>query len=181
MRTIGYDQRRYSSFQFRERFLGIPRIAEGGSFGFIAEKKVCVVECLVESIAENLGDEGLRTGNGDFRPVLSGNLDGLPNGRLAGCGIGEHISFDEKPLRIFDALFEELGIDIGNPIIVNEATGTCICIVTPDAERTMRTCLAVASHLSAHHVDEQRIKDSEWLFIEVYVFANAVTGQTAIQ
>jgi sugar/nucleoside kinase (ribokinase family) len=77
--------------------------------------------------------------------------------------------------------FEELGIDIGNPIIVNEATGTCICIVTPDAERTMRTCLAVSSHLSARHVDEQRIEKSEWLFIEGYVFANPETGQTAIR
>jgi sugar/nucleoside kinase (ribokinase family) len=34
--------------------------------------------------------------------------------------------------------------------------------------------------LSARHVDEQRIKDSEWLFIEGYVFANPATGQTAI-
>src|SRR6266571_2870373 len=77
--------------------------------------------------------------------------------------------------------FEELSIDIGNPIIVNEATGTCICVVTPDAERTMRTCLAVASHLSDRHVDEQRIRDSEWIFIEGYVFANPATGQTAIR
>jgi len=77
--------------------------------------------------------------------------------------------------------FEELGIDIGNPIIVNETTGTSVCIVTPDAERTMRTCLAVASHLSARHVDEQRIKNADWLFIEGYVFANPETGQTAIQ
>jgi len=77
--------------------------------------------------------------------------------------------------------FEELGIDIGNPIIVNETTGTSVCIVTPDAERTMRTCLAVASHLSARHVDEERIKNSEWLFIEGYVFANPETGQTAIR
>src|SRR6516162_5466076 len=76
--------------------------------------------------------------------------------------------------------FEELGIDMGNPVIVNEATGTCVCIVTPDAERTMRTCLAVASHLSARHVDEQRIANSDWLFIEGYVFANPETGQTAI-
>jgi sugar/nucleoside kinase (ribokinase family) len=45
----------------------------------------------------------------------------------------------------------------------------------------LRTCLAVASHLSARHVDEQRIKDSEWLFIEGYVFANPATGQTAIR
>ncbi len=77
--------------------------------------------------------------------------------------------------------FEELGIDIGNPIIVNEATGTCVCIVTPDAERTMRTCLAVASHLADRHVEEERIKNSEWLFIEGYVFANPATGQTAIR
>jgi sugar/nucleoside kinase (ribokinase family) len=77
--------------------------------------------------------------------------------------------------------FEELGIDIGNPIIVNEATGTCICLVTPDAERTMRTCLAVSSHLAARHVEERRIANSEWLFIEGYVFANPDTGQTAIR
>jgi sugar/nucleoside kinase (ribokinase family) len=77
--------------------------------------------------------------------------------------------------------FEELGIDMGNPVIVNEATGTCVCIITPDAERTMRTCLAVSSHLAARHVDEERIKNSEWLFIEGYVFANPATGQTAIR
>jgi sugar/nucleoside kinase (ribokinase family) len=77
--------------------------------------------------------------------------------------------------------FEELGIEIGNPIIVNESTGTSMCLITPDAERTMRTCLAVSSHLAARHVDEQRIRNSEWLFIEGYVFANPETGQTAIR
>ena len=77
--------------------------------------------------------------------------------------------------------FEELGIDIGNPIIVNEATGTCVCIITPDAERTMRTCLAVSSHLSAKHIDVERVKNSDWLFIEGYVFANPDTGQKAIR
>ncbi|MSQ95795.1 MAG: adenosine kinase [Gemmataceae bacterium] len=88
---------------------------------------------------------------------------------------------DDRYGLFYASEFEELGIDIGNPIIVNEATGTCVCVITPDAERTMRTCLAVSSHLAARHVNEERIKNSDWLFIEGYVFANPDTGQTAIR
>jgi sugar/nucleoside kinase (ribokinase family) len=77
--------------------------------------------------------------------------------------------------------FDELAIDIGNPLIVGEPTGTCLSIVTPDAERTMRTCLAVSSHLAAKHVDRQRIRRSEWLFVEGYVLANPNTGQGAVR
>ena len=88
---------------------------------------------------------------------------------------------DDRYGLFYSSEFEELGIDIGNPIIVNESTGTSLCLITPDAERTMRTCLAVSSHLSARHVDERRIQNSEWVFIEGYVFANPDTGQTAIR
>jgi sugar/nucleoside kinase (ribokinase family) len=77
--------------------------------------------------------------------------------------------------------FNELAIDIGNPVIVGEPTGTCLSIVTPDAERTMRTCLAVSSHLTGRHVDPIRIKQSEWLFVEGYVLANPETGQGAVR
>jgi sugar/nucleoside kinase (ribokinase family) len=45
----------------------------------------------------------------------------------------------------------------------------------------MRTCLAVSSHLAARHVEEARVTNSEWLFIEGYVFANPDTGQKAIR
>lgn len=88
---------------------------------------------------------------------------------------------DDRYGLFYQAEFEELGIDFGNPAIVGETTGTCVAIITPDAERTMRTCLAVSSHLAARHVREERIKNSEWLFIEGYVFANPSTGQGAIR
>src|SRR5438128_5799172 len=88
---------------------------------------------------------------------------------------------DDRYGLFYQTEFEELGIGFGNPAIVGETTGTCLCVITPDAERTMRTCLAVSSHLAARHVDEERVKNSEWLFLEGYVFANPATGQTAIR
>ncbi len=77
--------------------------------------------------------------------------------------------------------FTQLGIEMGAPVVVGATTGTCACFITPDAERTMRTCLAVSSHLSAQHVEAERIMNSEWLFVEGYVFANPDTGQGAIR
>src|SRR5438552_1399414 len=65
--------------------------------------------------------------------------------------------------------FEELQIEFCNAPLVGETTGTCVSIITPDAERTMRTNLAVSSHLAARHVPADRIAASEWLFIEGYV------------
>jgi sugar/nucleoside kinase (ribokinase family) len=77
--------------------------------------------------------------------------------------------------------FAELDIDFVNPPLVGEVTGTCVSIITPDAERTMRTCLAVSSHLAARHVPADKIAAAEWLFVEGYVFANPSTGQHAIR
>jgi sugar/nucleoside kinase (ribokinase family) len=87
---------------------------------------------------------------------------------------------DDRYGLFYKTEFDELDIDIGNPIIVNGATGTCVVLITPDAERTMRTCLAMSSHLSARHIDEERVGKSDWLFIEGYLFANP-TGQEAIK
>jgi sugar/nucleoside kinase (ribokinase family) len=88
---------------------------------------------------------------------------------------------DDRYGLFYKTEFDELDIDIGNPVIVGEPTGTCLSIITPDAERTMRTCLAVSSHLAARHVDAERIKNSEWLFVEGYVLANPETGQGAVR
>lgn len=77
--------------------------------------------------------------------------------------------------------FSELAIDFVNAPLVGETSGTCVSIITPDAERTMRTSLAVSSHLAARHVPADKIAASSWLFVEGYVFANPSTGQHAIR
>ncbi len=110
----------------------------------------------------------------------------VANSVIAFSQLGGNAAFlgcvgDDRYGLFYQSEFEELGVDIGNPVIVNQTTGTCVCLITPDAERTMRTCLAVSSHLAARHVDEARLKNADWLFLEGYVFANPETGQSAIR
>lgn len=101
--------------------------------------------------------------------------------QLGGAGAFIGCVGDDRYGLHYHSEFEELKITFCNAPLVGETSGTCVSIITPDAERTMRTCLAVSSHLAARHVDADRIKASEWLFIEGYVFANPHTGQHAIR
>jgi sugar/nucleoside kinase (ribokinase family) len=110
----------------------------------------------------------------------------VANSTIAFTQLGGKAAFlgcvgDDRYGLFYKSEFDQLGVDFGTPVIVDETTGTCVCLITPDAERTMRTCLAVSSHLAARHVDEARLAQSEWLFIEGYVFANPQTGQGAIR
>src|SRR5205809_707407 len=110
----------------------------------------------------------------------------VANSTIAFSQLGGRAGFigcvgDDRYGLFYKTEFDELTIEFVNPNIVGETTGTCVCVITPDAERTMRTCLAVSSHLAARHVDERLLKNAEWLFIEGYVFANPETGQSAIR
>ncbi len=96
-------------------------------------------------------------------------------GAFVGC-VG-----DDRYGLFYKTEFDELAIDIGNPVLVGQSTGTCLCIITPDAERTMCTNLAVSGHLSARHVDGDRVRDSEWVFAEGYCFANGDNGPSAVR
>ena len=122
-------------------------------------------------------------GNHDLRLVSGGSVANSIIGaqQLGGkCAFTGCVGDDRYGLHYVEE-FTQLAIDIGNPVLVGETTGTCIAIITPDAERTMRTCLAVSSQLSARHIDAQQVAQAEWLFIEGYLFANPETGQHAIR
>lgn len=75
---------------------------------------------------------------------------------------------------------QELGIVTPVPGALRGMTGTCVVLITPDAERTMRTCLAVSSDLSSEHIDVETIARSEWLFVEGYPLANPGGGRAAV-
>ena len=49
-------------------------------------------------------------------------------------------------------------------------TGTCLILITPDAERTMVTFLGIAGKISPSDIDEIAIQKSEMIFLEGYLW-----------
>ena len=52
----------------------------------------------------------------------------------------------------------------------NSPTGTCLILITPDAERTMVTFLGIAGKINEQDIDEKVIKESEMIFLEGYLW-----------
>jgi len=75
----------------------------------------------------------------------------------------------------------EMGMRMPVPSAAEGTTGTCVALITPDAERTMRTALGVSTLLSAEHVEPAVITDSKWLFIEGFVLSNSDAGRSAVE
>jgi sugar/nucleoside kinase (ribokinase family) len=49
-------------------------------------------------------------------------------------------------------------------------TGTCLILITPDAERTMVTFLGIAGRINQNDINEKAIKNSEMIFLEGYLW-----------
>ena len=49
-------------------------------------------------------------------------------------------------------------------------TGTCLILITPDAERTMVTFLGISGKISPSDIDEKAVKESEMIFLEGYLW-----------
>lgn len=57
-------------------------------------------------------------------------------------------------------------------------TGKCMVFITPDADRTMYSCLGITATLSHEEVMENEIKESEFAYLEGYLVASE-TGRAA--
>ncbi|MDX8381928.1 MAG: adenosine kinase [Ghiorsea sp.] len=74
---------------------------------------------------------------------------------------------------------QDLGIHFGAEAS-NETTGTCVVLITPDAQRTMLTNLGVSATLSPEDIDEEALKQAEYVYVEGYLFAGDCTKAAAL-
>ena len=60
-------------------------------------------------------------------------------------------------------------------------TGSCLVLTTPDAERTMNTCLSISSNFSIKNINLVDLKSSEYLYIEGYLVTSDVAMEAVHQ
>ena len=61
------------------------------------------------------------------------------------------------------------------------ATGQCISMVTPDAERTMTTCLGITNFLSPKELKPDALRNASRLYIEGYLVSSTSGFQAALE
>ncbi|HEC02833.1 MAG TPA: adenosine kinase [Phycisphaerales bacterium] len=57
-------------------------------------------------------------------------------------------------------------------------TGTCVVLVTGDAQRTMLTCLGVSGEIDYEDIDEELFKRSRYIYLEGYLFESERAART---
>jgi sugar/nucleoside kinase (ribokinase family) len=124
-----------------------------------------------------------------------GSLDGSPISRCAGgsaantvmgvADLGGVAAYAGKVGT--DALgdfwlqdMRQLGVAIEVPQIPGQ-TGTCVVLITEDAQRTMLTHLGLSSTLGPDDISEAEIRKAKYVYVEGYLFAGDSTRQAALK
>ena len=90
--------------------------------------------------------------------------------------LGNNVGFigkvtdDDFGQKYEDGLTEEKVQYFYNKKLEAIPTGTCLILITPDAERTMVTFLGIAGKINQKDINQKAIKQSEMIFLEGYLW-----------
>jgi sugar/nucleoside kinase (ribokinase family) len=96
-------------------------------------------------------------------------------GKAAFCGkVGDDIYG-----QFFTDDMRKIGVASDVSPVDSERTGTCAVLITPDAQRTMMTHLGAAVLLSADDVEEEKIRNAKYIYVEGYLLSSESTKDAA--
>ncbi len=115
------------------------------------------------------------SGGSGGNSIIASALFGAP--AFMSCKVANDLDGD-----IYIADLESAGVDhnMTGPR-ENGITGKCLVLITPDAERSMNSYLAINDTLSVDQVDGTAIEDSEWVYIEGYRVTSDTSRQAAVR
>ena len=87
---------------------------------------------------------------------------------------------DDGVLFTNDLLSAGIDSNLDPSNLFSGTTGKCLVMVTPDAERTMNTFLGITTDFSTNELNEEAIKNSNYLFMEGFLVSSP-TGLEAMK
>ena len=118
-----------------------------------------------------------------------GTVKMMPGGSVANSlytlsQFGADVSFigrvsDDTTGEAFINSLKSIGVGVNIHQVDNGITGECLVLITPDHERTMYTHLGVSSQLNVEDINQDVIKDSEYLLVEGYLVTSDETKKVA--
>lgn len=82
--------------------------------------------------------------------------------------------------RFFLDDMRKIGVTIEVPM-ANGASGTCVILITEDAQRTMLTHLGVSATLAPDDISEEAIRNAKYVYVEGYLFGGEPTRSAALR
>ncbi|MCA9090680.1 MAG: adenosine kinase [Planctomycetaceae bacterium] len=131
----------------------------------------------------------------DAQQQVLAKLDGIDVSRCAGGSAANTIvgiaDFGGKSAYVGKTASDEvgefflqdmrkMGVRIEVPPAAGQS-GTCVVLITDDAQRTMLTSLGVSATLSPDDINEDEIRQARYVYIEGYLFAGEPTRSAALK
>lgn len=88
---------------------------------------------------------------------------------------------DDEVGNFFLQDMRDIGVAIEVPPAAAGQSGTCVVLITDDAQRTMLTTLAVSGSLSPDDIDEDEIRNAEYIYVEGYLFSGDPNKAAALR
>ena len=60
-------------------------------------------------------------------------------------------------------------------------TGTCVVLISDDAQRTMLTCLGVSGEIDYEDINEELLRHSRYIYLEGYLFESDCAAQSMLR
>ena len=96
--------------------------------------------------------------------------------QLGGSGYQSFLISDDDYGRLFLEDLKKSGVNMSSRsyFLSEGMTGSCLVLTTPDAERTMNTCLAISSKYSVKNINFDDLALSKYLYIEGYLVTSDI-------
>ena len=99
--------------------------------------------------------------------------------QLGGSGYSSFLVSDDDFGNIYINDLKNNGVKTGGKkyTVAAGMTGSCLVLTTPDAERTMNTCLSISTKYSIKNINFDDLNNSKYLYIEGYLVTSELSMQ----